>query len=93
MTIKTIGIDRTKNVLELCGLDDSGEIPQRRRVRRDTLRRAVGENPACLIGDLILISFPENSASRRSNVGMQITPGDPTAPSATDHRHPKLSSR
>lgn len=50
MTIKTIGIDLAKNVFELCGLDESGEILLRRRVRRDTLLRAVEEIPACIIG-------------------------------------------
>lgn len=50
MTIKTIGIDLAKNVFELCGLDGEGEILLRRRVRRDTLLKAVGEIPACLIG-------------------------------------------
>ncbi len=39
MTITTIGIDLAKNVFE-----------RRRRVRRDTLLRAVGEVPACVIG-------------------------------------------
>lgn len=50
MTIKTIGIDLAKNVFELCGLDAKGEILLRRRVRRDTLLRAVAEIPACVIG-------------------------------------------
>src|SRR6056297_4139371 len=50
MTITTIGIDLAKNVFELCGLDDSGEVPLRRRVRRETLLRAVAELPACVIG-------------------------------------------
>ena len=50
MSIKTIGIDLAKNVFELCGLDGDGEILLRRRVRRDTLLKAVGEIPACVIG-------------------------------------------
>jgi len=50
MTIRTIGIDLAKNVFELCGLDESGDILLRRRVRRETLLRAVGEIPACIIG-------------------------------------------
>jgi len=50
MIIKTIGIDLAKNVFELCGLDDRGGIQLRRRVRRETLLRAVAENPACVIG-------------------------------------------
>lgn len=50
MTIKTIGIDLAKNVFELCGLDDTGDIQLRRRVRRETLLRAVEEIPACVIG-------------------------------------------
>jgi len=49
MTIKTIGIDLAKNVFELCGLDENGEILLRRRVRRDNLLKAVGEVPACII--------------------------------------------
>ncbi len=50
MTIRTIGIDLAKNVFEICGLDENGEIQLRRRVRRETLLRAVGEIPACVIG-------------------------------------------
>lgn len=50
MTITTIGIDLAKNVFELCGLDERGEILLRRRVRRETLLRAVGKIPACVIG-------------------------------------------
>ena len=50
MTIKTIGIDLAKNVFELCGLDDGGEILLRRRLRRDSLLRAVEEISACIIG-------------------------------------------
>lgn len=50
MTIKILGIDLAKNVFELCGLDESGDIQLRRRVRRDTLLRAVAEIPACVIG-------------------------------------------
>jgi len=50
MTIKAIGIDLAKNVFELCGLDVNGEILLRRRVRRETLLRAVREIPACVIG-------------------------------------------
>ena len=50
MTIKTIGIDLAKNVFEICGLDGSGEIQLRRRMRRETLLRVVGEIPACVIG-------------------------------------------
>lgn len=50
MTIKTIGIDLAKNVFEICGLDGNGEIQLRRRMRRETLLRVVGEIPACVIG-------------------------------------------
>lgn len=50
MTIKIIGIDLAKNVFELCGLDEKGEILLRRRVRRETLLRAVAEYPNCVFG-------------------------------------------
>ncbi len=50
MTIKTIGIDLAKNIFELCRLDVNGQILLRRRVRRETLLRAVREIPACVIG-------------------------------------------
>lgn len=50
MTIRTIGIDLAKNVFELCGLDGSGEIVLRRRVRRETLLKAVSDVPPCTIG-------------------------------------------
>src|SRR6056297_3966079 len=50
MTITTIGIDLAKNVFELCGLDERGDIQLRRRVRWETLLRAVAEVPACVIG-------------------------------------------
>lgn len=50
MTIKTLGIDLAKNMFELCGLDEKGEILLRRRVRRETLLRVVAEVPVCVIG-------------------------------------------
>lgn len=50
MTIKTLGINLAKNVFEICGLGESGDIQLRRRVRRETLLRAVSEIPACVIG-------------------------------------------
>ncbi len=50
MTVGTIGIDLAKNEFELCGLDEKGEILLRRRVRRDTLLRALSAIPPCIIG-------------------------------------------
>ena len=50
MTLSTVGIDLAKNVFELCGMDEEGNVVLRRRVRRYTLLKIVGEFPACLIG-------------------------------------------
>ena len=50
VTIRTIGIDLAKNVFELCGLDDNGDIVLRRRVRRETVLKTVGEIPPCVVG-------------------------------------------
>jgi hypothetical protein len=50
MKIAVLGIDLGKNVCSVVGLDASGVVVLRRRVRRDTLIDLVAKLPACLVG-------------------------------------------
>ena len=50
MKIAVLGIDLGKNVCSVVGLDASGAVVLRRRVRRDTLIDLVAKLPACLVG-------------------------------------------
>ncbi len=47
MKIAVLGIDLGKNVCSVVGLDASGVVVLRRRVRRDTLIDLVAKLPAC----------------------------------------------
>jgi transposase len=49
MKIAVLGIDLGKNVCSIVGLDGSGAVMLRRRVRRDTLVDLVGKLPACIV--------------------------------------------
>jgi transposase len=49
MRIAVLGIDIGKNVCSVVGLDDTGAVVLRRRVRRDTLVALVGKLPACVV--------------------------------------------
>src|SRR5882757_3546797 len=50
MKIAVVGIDLGKNVCSVVGLDASGAVVLRRRVRRDTLIDLVAKLPACIVG-------------------------------------------
>jgi len=49
MTIVTLGIDLGKNLNSVVGLDETGQIVLRRRVRRATLADLAGKLPACTV--------------------------------------------
>jgi transposase len=49
MEIAVLGIDIGKNVCSVVGLDDTGAVVLRRRVKRDTLVAWVGKLPACIV--------------------------------------------
>lgn len=49
MSIVVVGIDLGKNSCSLAGLDESGQIVLRRRLRRDSLERFVGNLPPCIV--------------------------------------------
>jgi len=50
MKISVLGIDLGKNVCSVVGLDASGAVVLRRRVRRDTLIGLVAKLPVCIVG-------------------------------------------
>jgi transposase len=50
MKIAVLGIDLGKNVCSVVGLDASGAVVLRRRVRRDTLIGLVAKLPVCIVG-------------------------------------------
>ena len=50
MKIAVLGIDLGKNVCSVVGLDPSGAVVLRRRVRRDTLIDLVAKLPSCIVG-------------------------------------------
>ena len=50
MKIAVLNIDLGKNVCSVVGLDASGAVVLRRRVRRDTLIDLVAKPPACIVG-------------------------------------------
>ena len=50
MLISVLGIDLGKNVCSLAGLDESGAVVLRRRVRRETLVKLVEKLPRCVVG-------------------------------------------
>jgi transposase len=50
IAIAVLGIDLGKNVCSVVGLDASGAVVLRRRVRRDTLIGLVAKLPVCIVG-------------------------------------------
>src|SRR4029077_5845589 len=50
MRIAVLGVDLGKNVCSIVGLDASGAVVLRRRVRGDTLIELVPKLPACIVG-------------------------------------------
>lgn len=49
MTIVVLGIDLGKNSCSLAGLDESGAVVLRRRLRREAVSDFVGRLPACIV--------------------------------------------
>ncbi len=49
MSISVLGIDLSKNVCSLVGLDKAGAVVMRRRLRRDGVVEFVGKLPACIV--------------------------------------------
>jgi len=50
MDISVLGIDLGKNVCSVVGLDASGAVVMRRRMRRETLIGLAERLPACIVG-------------------------------------------
>jgi transposase len=50
MDIAVLGVDLGKNVCSMVGLDGSGAVVMRRRVRRATLIALAGKLPPCIVG-------------------------------------------
>ena len=50
MDISVLGVDLGKNVCSLVGLDASGAVVMRRKVRRETLILVAEKLPPCIVG-------------------------------------------
>ena len=50
MDIAVLGVDLGKNVCSVVGLNASGAVVMRRKVRRETLVRLAEKLPACIVG-------------------------------------------
>ena len=50
MDIAVLGVDLGKNVCSVVGLDGSGAVVMRRRVRRETLIALAEKLPPCIVG-------------------------------------------
>ena len=48
--ISVLGVDLGKNICSVVGLDASGAVVMRRRMRRGTLIGLVEKLPACIVG-------------------------------------------
>ena len=48
--ISVFGVDLGKNVYSVVGLDASGAVAMRRRIRRETLIALAEKLPACVVG-------------------------------------------
>ena len=49
-TISVLGVDLGKNVCSVVGLDASGAVVMRRKMRRETLIALAEKLPACIVG-------------------------------------------
>ena len=49
-TISVLGVDLGKNVCSVVGLDASGAVVMRRKMRRETLIALAKKLPACIVG-------------------------------------------
>ena len=50
MNCTTLGIDLAKNVFQLHGVDERGQVALQKRVSRSKLRATIAQLPACVIG-------------------------------------------
>jgi transposase len=50
MDISVLGVDLGKNVCSVVGLDASGAVVMRRKMRRETLIALAEKLPACIVG-------------------------------------------
>jgi hypothetical protein len=50
MDISVLGVDLGKNLCSVVGLDASGAVVMRRKVRRETLIALAEKLPACIVG-------------------------------------------
>ena len=50
MNISVLGVDLGKNVCSVVGLDASGAVVMRRKVRRETLIALAEKLPPCIVG-------------------------------------------
>lgn len=50
MDIAVLGVDLGKNVCSIVGLDASGAVVMRRKLRRETLIALVAKHPPCVVG-------------------------------------------
>ena len=50
MDISVLGVDLGKNICSVVGLDGSGAVVMRRKVRRETLIALAEKLPACIVG-------------------------------------------
>ena len=58
MDISVLGIDLGKNVCSVVGLDASGAVVMRRRMRRETLIGLAEKLPACIVGMEAVLQLP-----------------------------------
>ena len=66
MTVSVLGIDLGKNTCSLAGLDGSGGVVLRRRVRRDTVLAVTAKLAPCVVA-------MEASGRHRQLVGLEAT--------------------
>ena len=50
MATRTVGVDLAKNVFQLHGVDESGNVFLRKRIRREKLLEVVAHIEPCTIG-------------------------------------------
>jgi hypothetical protein len=62
MTIVILGIDLGKNSCSVAGLDESGAVVLRRRMRRPTILGFAAKLPACVVGGVLRGSLSGASA-------------------------------
>ena len=60
MDIAVLGVDLGKNVCSVVGLDASGAVVMRRKVRRETLIALAEKLPACVVGMEAVLRRPSS---------------------------------